>query len=265
MDYPALERAARREDAAEVMRHAASELRLIASGHSPLRAVRHPLGFICLPVLRDGPHGVCVHVFGNSGDSGDSGDSWDSEDSGVSGDSGVPGASGVPGVPWVSGSGEPAGAPRTGPAVPDVHSHSWELTSTVLYGRLGNRRMRVRERAGEPTHRVFEVHSDPSGVDEVRPTGRLVSCSPGAEQTSVRGQTYALPAGEFHATVVPGGRPTATLVLGRTVPGRADLSLGPLGAPGYRMVRRTCDATQTARIARAVLWRMHEPGPEPPG
>ncbi|AJP04057.1 hypothetical protein TU94_23865 [Streptomyces cyaneogriseus subsp. noncyanogenus] len=226
MDYPALERAARREDTAEVTRHAASELRHIASGHSPLRAVRHPLGFICLPVLRDGPYGVCVHVFG---------------------------------------SGETAGTPQPGPAVPDVHSHSWDLTSTVLYGRLGNRRMRVRERAEEPTHRVFEVHSDPSGVDEVRPTGRLVTCSPGAEQTSVRGQTYDLPAGEFHTTVVPGGRPTATLVLGRTVPGRADLSLGPLRDPGHRMVRRTCDATQTARIARAVLRRMHEPGPEPPG
>ncbi|MEV5882971.1 hypothetical protein AB0L74_09690 [Streptomyces sp. NPDC052020] len=229
MDYPALERAARREDAAEVMRHAAAELRHIASGHSPLRAVRHPLGFVCLPLLRDGPYGVCVHVFG------------------------------------VSGSGEPPGTPQDGPPVPDVHSHSWELTSTVLYGRLGNRRMRVRERAEEPTHRVFEVHSDPSGVDEVRPTRRLVSCLPGAEQTSVRGQTYALPAGEFHTTVVPGGHPTATLVLGRTVPGRADLSLGPLQAPGHRMVRRMCDATQTARIARAVLRRMHEPGPEPPG
>ncbi|CQR61480.1 hypothetical protein [Streptomyces leeuwenhoekii] len=226
MDYPALERAARREDTAEVMRHAASELRHVTSGHSPLRAVRHPLGFICLPVLRDGPYGVCVHVFGSEG---------------------------------------PAGTPQPGPAVPDVHSHSWDLTSTVLYGRLGNRRMRVRERAEEPTHRVFEVHSDPSGVDEVRPTGRLVACSPGAEQTSVRGQTYDLPAGEFHTTVVPGGRPTATLVLGRTVPGRADLSLGPLRAPGHRMVRRMCDATQTARIARAVLRRMHEPGPEPPG
>ncbi|MEU0741903.1 hypothetical protein [Streptomyces sp. NPDC006134] len=247
MDYPALERAARRQAAAEVMRHAASELEQVASGRRDLRAVRHPLGFVCLPILRDGPRGVCVHVFGSLG---------------VSGISGISGISGVSGV---SGPVEAAGTEaRPGPAVPQVHSHSWDLTSTVLYGRLGNRRMRVYEETARPTHRVFEVHSDPSGVDELRPTARLVACRPGTEQTSVRGQTYALPAGVFHTTVVPGDRPTATLVLGRTLPGRADLSLGPLQAPGHRMVRHTCDATQTARIARAALRRIHEPEPDPP-
>lgn len=228
MDYPGLERAARREDAAEVMRHAAAELERVATGSRALRAVRHPLGFVCLPLLRDGPRGVCVHVFG-------------------------------PAEP----DGPPAAAPREpGPEVPRIHSHSWDLTSTVLYGRLGNRRVGVHEAEDRPTHRVFEVHSDPSGVDELRPTRRLVTCRPGAEQTSVRGQTYALPAGEFHTTVVTDGRPTATLVLGRTLPGRTDLSLGPLQAPGHRMVRRRCDASRTARIARAALRRIHEPESE---
>lgn len=219
MDYPALERAARRGAATELMRHAASELERVVSGRRALRAVRHPLGFVCLPVLRDGPRGVCVHVFG------------------------------------------PAD-----PVLTDhqVHCHSWELTSTVLYGRLGNRRMRIRDEAEHPTHRVFEVRSDPSGVDELRPTERLVRCLPGTEQTSSRGQTYALPAGEFHTTVVPDGRPAATLVLGLTLPGRADLSLGPLGAPGHRVVRSMCDADRTARIARAAVRRIHEPEPEPP-
>ncbi|MBA2809309.1 hypothetical protein E0500_018370 [Streptomyces sp. KM273126] len=218
MDYRALERASRQEAAAELLRHATTELEQIVSGHRALRAVRHPLGFICLPVLRDGPRGVCVHVFG--------------------------------------------GMPQPEPTVPQVHSHSWDLTSTVLYGRLGNRRMRVHDEPAQPTHRVFEVHSDPSGVDDLRPTERLVRCLPGAEQTTARGQTYSLPAGEFHTSVLPGGRPAATLVLGRTLPGRADLSLGPLSAPGHRMVRRTCDAAQTARIAQAALRRIHEPEPE---
>ncbi|MCX4765337.1 hypothetical protein OG562_31045 [Streptomyces sp. NBC_01275] len=221
MDYPALERAARREDSAELVRHAASELHQVVTGRRALHAVRHPLGFVCLPVLRDGPRGVCVHVFG-----------------------------------------------PTDPILTDhqIHSHSWELISTVLYGRLGNRRMGVDEDTEKPTHRVFEVHSDPTGLDELRPTRRLVRCLPGAEQTSSRGQTYALPAGEFHTTVVPDGRPTATLVLGRTLPGRADLSLGPVRAPGHRVMRRQCDTAQTARIARAALWRIHEPEPprEPP-
>ncbi|MET7486271.1 hypothetical protein [Streptomyces sp. NPDC005538] len=229
MDYPALERAARRHATAELMRHAVSELDRIASGRRALHAVRHPLGFVCLPVLRDGHDGVCVHLFGTP---------------------------------------EPLPPPpaEPDPAAPQVHCHSWDLISTVLYGRLGNQRIDVEDlegtgTAGEPTYRVFEVLSDPSGVDRLWPTERLVRCRPAAEHTSARGQTYALPAGEFHTTVVPDGRPTATLVLGRTLPGRPDLSVGPLSAPGHRMVRRTCDSTQTARIARAALRRIHEPEP----
>ncbi|GAB6899021.1 hypothetical protein [Kineosporia succinea] len=35
----------------------------IESGRRPLAAVRHPLGFFCLPVLRDGDLGVCVHLW----------------------------------------------------------------------------------------------------------------------------------------------------------------------------------------------------------
>ncbi|MGH3766844.1 MAG: hypothetical protein ACRDS0_25425 [Pseudonocardiaceae bacterium] len=35
----------------------------IARGAQPLAAVRHPLGFICLPVARHGECGVCVHVW----------------------------------------------------------------------------------------------------------------------------------------------------------------------------------------------------------
>jgi hypothetical protein len=35
----------------------------IVTGSFPLRAVRHPLGFLCLPVVRQGEWGVCVHVW----------------------------------------------------------------------------------------------------------------------------------------------------------------------------------------------------------
>ncbi|MFJ6051647.1 hypothetical protein [Streptomyces sp. NPDC092307] len=35
----------------------------IASGTRELHAVRHPLGFLCLPLLREGPRGICVHLF----------------------------------------------------------------------------------------------------------------------------------------------------------------------------------------------------------
>ncbi|WP_374772907.1 hypothetical protein OG756_06965 [Streptomyces sp. NBC_01310] len=35
----------------------------IASGERELHAVRHPLGFLCLPLLREGRRGICVHLF----------------------------------------------------------------------------------------------------------------------------------------------------------------------------------------------------------
>lgn len=35
----------------------------IATGAVPLAAVRHPLGFVCLPVERAGRRGVCVHLW----------------------------------------------------------------------------------------------------------------------------------------------------------------------------------------------------------
>lgn len=38
-------------------------LREVAAGRGGLRAVRHPLGFVCLPLERAGERGVCVHVW----------------------------------------------------------------------------------------------------------------------------------------------------------------------------------------------------------
>ncbi|GAA4923676.1 hypothetical protein ACFPM3_31860 [Streptomyces coeruleoprunus] len=42
----------------------------IAAGKRELRAVRHPLGFLCLPLVRHGPDGVCLHLFGPEHDAG---------------------------------------------------------------------------------------------------------------------------------------------------------------------------------------------------
>jgi hypothetical protein len=38
-------------------------LRMIAEGRRELRAAVHPLGFTCLPVIREGRYGVCVHAW----------------------------------------------------------------------------------------------------------------------------------------------------------------------------------------------------------
>ncbi|WP_405359160.1 hypothetical protein OG535_07940 [Kitasatospora sp. NBC_00085] len=192
----------------------------VASGARPLRAVAHPLGFFCLPVLRDGEFGVCVHVFGPDAD--------------------------APG---------PAGGVR------EIHCHSWELKSSVLYGRVGNLRVAVHDEPDRPTHRAYEVYSA-GGTDEIRPTARLVRWEPLGERTSARGETYTLGAGEFHTTVLPGGAPAATVVLGRSVPGPVDVVLGPLDGGARRVVRRQCDAVRTARIAEAAARMINAPAPD---
>jgi hypothetical protein len=226
MDYDALDAALRRGTGTPPHRGpraavaaVTAALGEIADGERTFRAVRHPLGFLCLPVVREGDRGVCVHLF----------------------------------------EGRPA------PPGPDsgVHAHSWELLSHVLYGNVANVPVTVADPApgGDadgPTHRVFEVHSAPDGTDELRPTARLVRSEPGPEQTSTGGETYALPAGEFHSTVVRGDAPAATLVLGRTLPGRTDLFLGPLHGRGHRTVRRLCGAEETRRTVQTALRRIHE-------
>lgn len=192
----------------------AGVLEEIAAGAWRLRAVQHPLGFHCLPVLRSGERGVCIHLF----------------------ESGTP----------------------TEPEAEPWHAHSWELRSYVLYGRVANLPVRVTEQPNAPTHRVYEVHSGAGGVDDIRPTGRLVHGEPGPEQASFQGDVYTLPAGRFHATVVAGEEPAATLVLGRTLPGHTDLSLGPLHGGGHRTVRRLCGAADTERSARRALGRIRD-------
>jgi hypothetical protein len=218
MDYDELEDALRAGRAPHGPREAvAGVLGEIASGERDLRAVEHPLGFLCLPVVREGERGVCVHLFDDE-------------------------------------------APDAGPPTDaGMHAHSWELLSYVLYGHVSNVPVRIADPAPAPgpTHRVFEVHSTPDGTDELRPTERLVRSEPGPEHTSGSGETYTLAAGEFHSTVVRRGEPAATLVLGRTLPGRTDLFLGPVHGRGHRTVRRLCEAEDTRRTVRAALRRFH--------
>ncbi|RAJ69231.1 hypothetical protein K378_02121 [Streptomyces sp. Amel2xB2] len=224
MDYDELEDALRSGPSTDGPRAAvAGVLGDIASGARDLRAVRHPLGFLCLPVVREGGRGVCVHLFDGDADAGPA---------------------------------DPAD-----PAASGVHAHSWELLSYVVYGRVANVPVHVDDpltaASAEATHRVFEVHSAPDGTDELRPTERLVHSEPGPEHVSGGGETYTLAAGQFHSTVVRGGEPAATLVLGRTLPGRSDLFLGPLHGHGHRTVRRLCGAEDTRQTVRAALRRVH--------
>jgi hypothetical protein len=64
VNYETIEKAIRGSEAARaVPALCLPTLTKIAYGMIPLRAVRHPLGFLCLPVQRKGRLGVCVHIW----------------------------------------------------------------------------------------------------------------------------------------------------------------------------------------------------------
>jgi len=63
VSYAELYAAVLRGAVTEVRGHVIDLLVDIENGRSALRAVRHPLGFACLPVHRCGVEGVCVHVW----------------------------------------------------------------------------------------------------------------------------------------------------------------------------------------------------------
>lgn len=64
MIYAAVSEAIRAPDAARtVPTLCRSMLAEMADGRSEVSAVRHPLGFVCLPVYREGEYGVCVHAW----------------------------------------------------------------------------------------------------------------------------------------------------------------------------------------------------------
>lgn len=198
---------------------AATVLRAVADGRWSLSAIRHPLGFLCLPVLRDGDKGVCVHLF-------DAANGVEGE-----GDEGRP---------------------------PLVHAHSWSLISLVLFGRLTNHSVRLVDDPVAPTHRVYEVLSRLDGTDQVRRTARLVRGVPDGFGRNATGDVYVVGPGEFHATVVTGGRPAATLVLGEALPGSKDMSLGLLSGEEHSSVREVCGREETVVAVRAALRRIDE-------
>ncbi|SBT40221.1 hypothetical protein [Micromonospora auratinigra] len=209
MTYADLEREIDRGTRPELLRDwVLTVLDDIAEGRRPLRAVRHPLGFTCLPVERAGPDGVCVHA-------------------------------------W------PADPPPVRPTTSAVHSHSWDLLSHVLHGRVRNELIEVTDAPDAPAWRVYEVHSH-ADVDEMAATDRLVTAARATVETHAAGDSYALRAGGFHTSEVDPGQPAVTVALGRTTPGGCDLSLGAVDGRSHRVRRDRCEAAETARLAREI-------------
>lgn len=185
----------------------------VTDGSRELRAVAHPLGFVCLPVIRDGADGVCVH--------------W-----------------------WHGDSAE-----LTTEA---IHAHSWDLRSYVLVGTLRNESVSVVDDRLAPTHRIFEVHSETGGRDEIRGTDRTVHIGARESRRNGPGTSYRVRSGDFHASALEAAE-VATLVFGRTQPGATDLTLASLTAVDHATQRRTCDADETRRVASTVLDRLVTP------
>ncbi|MEU4773629.1 hypothetical protein [Micromonospora sp. NPDC023644] len=209
MSYADLEREIDRGTRPELLRDwMLGVLDDVAEGQRPLLAVRHPLGFTCLPVSRTGADGICVHA-------------------------------------W------PAEPPIVQPTTSPVHSHSWDLLSHVLHGRVRNELIEVTEASADPAWRVYEVHSR-GDVDEIAATDRLVTAATVTVETYCAGSSYALPAGGFHTSEVDPGQPAVTVVLGRAAPGFCDLSLGAVGGHRHRIRRDRCDVAETARMARQI-------------
>jgi hypothetical protein len=213
------------EPAAAVTRTAITDwaidaLRGIADGHRPLRAVRHPLGFTCLPVERAGLDGVCVHL-------------WSPRI----------GQATLTTSPIHAHCWELTSYALFGRLVNRVMEVGDAREGAVSWAILAD---------GRGLYRVLDVHTRQE-ADELVPTVRFVHCWPGLRQAVRAGDVYSVPAGVFHATDVPEGTEAATVALGRLVPGAPDCSLGPAEASRHEVRRRLYDAGQTAMIARIAL------------
>lgn len=184
----------------------------LAALSGSVTAVRHPLGFVCLPLERQGGEGVCLHL-------------------------------------W-SGALAPAEITTS-----QIHCHSWDLFSHVLYGQVRNVHAVVTDAGADATHRVFEVVSTADG-DHISPTRRTVRHATGRIEVFGPGDTYTLPADSFHSSVVPEGGEAATIALGRSRPGGRDLSLGPLRAGVHRVRRQPLDADETAHVVSLIAARL---------
>jgi hypothetical protein len=174
-------------------------------------AVRHPLGFLCLPVARDHVS-ACVHV-------------WTTR------------------------------VAQARPTTSPIHCHSWDLTSYVLYGTLRNELVCVHDDTDAATHRVFEIRSA-GHCDLVVPTERRVRWERVATADYVAGDTYVLPAGAFHTTVLTTGSEAATVAFAQSREGAVDLSLGRPDLSGHSVVRERCGPAETTLALDTVLRRL---------
>jgi len=141
-------------------------------------------------------------------------------------------------------------------ATTSIHSHSWDLLSLVLLGRMGNELVDAATSGeAEATHRVYEIRSV-RGADEVVPTSRCVRSSRREIRYAGPGEVYQLAGGEFHTSVVEDAGCVATVLLADSR-GGVDRSLGPVepGRAAGPVPRRHAEPTLSKLAIQTVLDR----------
>jgi hypothetical protein len=196
-------------------------LRDITTGERPIEAVRHPLGFVCLPVERHGPLGVCLHL-------------WSPLLAHA-----VTTTSQVHCHSWGLVSFVLYG--RLDNVVAEIgEGATHRVFEVVSHGDVDEIRATERMVGCIPgavqTHRAGDVYALPSGVFH----------------------STVIEAGQETATVALGRSPEAGRRPG-SLPGApisGDLSLGPPATPTHRVSRQRCDAAETVQAARLSAQRL---------
>jgi hypothetical protein len=133
-----------------------------------------------------------------------------------------------------------------------IHSHSWDLSSQVIFGRLENIEVRVIDGASPPTHRVLEI-TNADDCDFIRPTRRLVSYANNASAYIEVQENYSLAAGMFHVSRPNATGSTVTVLLAEDRYKSPELALGRLDSSGHAIRRRACPASDLRSIAGTTV------------
>jgi hypothetical protein len=199
-------------------------LREMAVGSADRPVVKHPLGFLCLPIHRQAEFGLCLHVWLE------------------------PGLAVQPAQPLTT--------------LP-VHYHTWNLYSHVLHGLVRNLRVRVlpdtgaghREAGhvdGGPAYRVFEVTSA-GDVDEIRPTPETVTWQVDGSQQYRAGDRYLVRPRDYHQSAAPDPRPAVTVMLSEGWTPQPQHVLGDLDLPAHTVSRQACSAAEAGVVVDTLL------------
>jgi hypothetical protein len=133
-----------------------------------------------------------------------------------------------------------------------IHSHSWDLSSQVVCGRLENIEVGVSDGCPLPTHRILEITSA-DRMDLVHATQRLVTRTECESVQIGAGENYQLPADTFHVSRPRGTGLTATVLLAEYRRRTPELVLGRLDSGDYVVTRQACQAADVKLMAEVML------------